>query len=81
MYDRPNCVCENIRTLCGRPARLSSIGIVICFSTSSAARPSYSVTTLTWMSETSGNASIGSDSNAKTPPAMKSNVISSMNNG
>ena len=39
MNDRPNCVCENIRTECGRPLSAISSGIVTCFSTSSAAWP------------------------------------------
>ena len=38
MNDRPNCVCENIRTECGRPLSPISSGIVTCFSTSSGAR-------------------------------------------
>ena len=36
-YDRPNCVCENIRTAFGRPLSPISSGIVTCFSTSSGA--------------------------------------------
>ena len=35
--DRPNCVCENMRTECGSPLSPISSGIVTCFSTSSAA--------------------------------------------
>ena len=47
MYDSPNCVCENNRTAWGIPFSAVSIGIVTCFSTSSGARPAYSVITFT----------------------------------
>lgn len=69
--DRPNWVCENTRTEFGVPASAVSIGIVTWRSTSSAARPGYSVMTLTWMSETSGKASIGRFLKAARPPPMK----------
>src|SRR5438309_1095221 len=81
MNDNPNWVCENIRTLCGRPARLISSGMVTCFSTSSAARPGKRAMTLTWMSETSGNASIGSDAKATTPAPTNNTVNRRMNSG
>ena len=59
MKDRPNWVWENMRMEFGMPASAISMGIVTCFSTSSAARPGNSDTTVTWVSVTSGKASIG----------------------
>src|SRR5947199_8314458 len=71
MNERPNCVCENSRTECGTPLRTVSSGIVTCFSTSSGARPGKRAMTLTCVSETSGNASMGRLMKATMPPAMK----------
>src|SRR5499427_5250180 len=81
MNDRPNWVCENIRTAFGRPDSATSSGTVTCFSTSSGARPGYSVMTLTCVSVTSGNASIGSALNAAKPPATNSARPRTMNSG
>ncbi len=63
------------------PASATSSGMVTCFSTSSAARPGSSVITVTCVSVTSGNASIGSALNAATPPPMNSSMPSRTNSG
>ena len=81
MYERPNWVCENIRTAFGSPLSPISRGIVICFSTSSGAWPEKSVITVTCTSVTSGNASTGSDRNAAMPPATNSARSIRMNSG
>ena len=81
MYERPNCVWENIRTEWGRPLRPISSGMVTCFSTSSGACPGTSVITVTCTSVTSGNASTGSDRNACTPAPMNRMVSSIMKSG
>ena len=79
--ERPNWVCENMRTAPGRPDSSTSSGMVTCFSTSSAARPGYSEITVTWVSVTSGNASTGRLANAQMPPPMKSATPSTTNKG
>src|SRR5262249_12938751 len=81
MNDSPNCVGEKRRTECGMPLSPISIGIVTCFSTSSAARPENSVMTWTCVSVTSGNASTGRDLKAATPPAMNSTTSRIKKNG
>src|SRR2546426_3797881 len=81
MKERPNCVCENRRTEWGTPDSAISSGIVTCFSTSSGARPGNRVITCTWMSETSGKASIGSASKAAMPAPTKSATSSITNSG
>src|SRR5262249_54519162 len=81
MNDSPNCVCEKRRTECGMPLNPISMGMVTCFSTSSAARPGKSVMTWTWVSVTSGNASTGRDLKAATPPAMNSTTRRIKKNG
>src|ERR1700674_1031633 len=58
-----------------------SSGMVTCFSTSSAACPGNNVTTFTWMSVTSGNASIGSERKAAIPAPMNSSRMRPTNSG
>ncbi len=76
IIDRPNWVCENTRTECGMPDKATSSGIVTSRSTSSAARPGCSDTTVTWVSDTSGKASTGSTRNAAMPAPMNNSSAS-----
>src|ERR1043165_8572535 len=79
--ERPNCVCENMRTAPGNPESATSSGIVTCFSTSSAARPGKSEITVTCVSVTSGNASTGRFLKANAPAPTKSSTPSTMKRG
>ena len=81
MNERPNCVCENMRIEFGTPASAISSGMVTCFSTSSGARPGKRLMTVTWVSVTSGKASIGSERKAETPTPMNSTSPRMMNSG
>ena len=81
IIDSPNWVCENTRTECGMPDSATSSGIVTSRSTSSAARPGCSVTTVTWVSETSGKASTGNSRNAANEAPMKISSASITING